>query len=96
MNNNITGKESTEHFFNKLSLENQLRFVFSLEFAECLVKRREELGWTQEQLAEESGVNRVTIAKLETFQRMASVEVMLKLLHTLGMKIQFVEVDNSK
>ena len=93
MDNKITGRTESDLFFNKLSLENQLRFLFCNDFAECLVKRREELGWTQDRLAEESGVNRVTIAKLETFQRAASVDVMLKLLHTLGMRIQFVKAD---
>ena len=91
MDNKIIGQTASDSFFNNLSLEMQLKFVFSIEFADCLVRRRKELGWTQDKLAEESGINRVTIAKLETYQRMASIETMLKLLHTLGMKVQFIE-----
>lgn len=91
MDNNITGKTTSDLFFNRLPLENQLKFLFSNEFAECLVTRREELGWSQDRLAEESGVNRVTIAKIETFQRTASIDIVLKLLYALGMKIQFVK-----
>ena len=92
MNNNIIGQAAKDSFLDSLSLEMQLKFAFSIEFADCLVKRRKELGWSQDKLAEESGINRVTIAKLETYQRVAGIETVLKLLHTLGMKIQFEDI----
>ncbi len=88
-NANITHILSENGLF-ELSFEDRLKFSFNMEFAKQLVKRRKELGWTQETLAKKSGVNRVTIAKLEKFQRTASVEVILKLLHALGMSIQFI------
>ena len=56
--------------------------------------QRKKLGLTQEALADISGVNRVTIAKLETHQRLASIDVILKLLHALNLEIQFVEQTN--
>lgn len=93
MDNRITGLNSTERILNKLSLEDQLKFGFNIDFAECIIQRRKELGWTQATLAEKSGVNRVTIAKLENFQRTASVEVVLKLLHALGLGIKFVNIE---
>lgn len=68
-----------------------MRFRFNARFARCLVQRREELKLTQEALAERSGVNRVTIAKIESFQRLASTEIILKLLDALNMDIQFIE-----
>ena len=74
-----------------LSKEELLRFIFNASFAQCLVRRRKELGLTQEALANKSGVNRVTIAKLESYQRLASTEIILKLLDALDMEIQFVE-----
>lgn len=94
MDNRITGLNSTERILNKLSLEDQLKFGFNIDFAECIIQRRKELGWTQAMLAEKSGVNRVTIAKLENFQRTASVEVVLKLLHALGLGIKFVNIED--
>lgn len=93
MENKYNKSRDTDFFFNTLSLEHRLRFMFCNTFAECLVRRRSELGWTQDRLAEESGVNRVTIAKIETFQRPASIDIMLKLLYALGLQIQFVEAD---
>lgn len=91
MNDNNSNLLAMEAFFNELSVEEQLKFGFNIEFSKRLISRRKELGWTQEVLAQKSGVNRVTIAKLEKFQRTASVEVILKLLNALGLKIQFVE-----
>ena len=49
------------------------------------------LGLTQEELAKKSDVNRVTIAKIETRQRLASIDVILKLLDALDLEIKFVE-----
>lgn len=76
---------------DNLPKEEVLRFLFNANFAQCLVRRRKELGLTQEALANKSGVNRVTIAKLESYQRLASTEIILKLLDALNMEIQFVE-----
>lgn len=87
-NSNIPLGEYTN--IDRLPKEEFARFLFNARFAQCLVERRKELGLTQEALAKKSGVNRVTIAKLESFQRLASTEVILKLLDALDMEIQFV------
>lgn len=68
-----------------------MRFAFNSYFAQCLVSQRKRLGMTQESLAKKSGVNRVTIAKIESFQRLASTEVILKLADALNLEIQFIE-----
>lgn len=94
MNNNITSLTSSERIFNELSVDERLKFGFNLEFSKCLIQRRKELGWTQAMLAEKSKVNRVTIARLEKFQRTASIEVVLKLLYALGMGIEFVNCED--
>ena len=75
--------------FEEIPVEDRLRLSFNVSFANCIIKRRRELGWTQEVLAQKSGVNRVTIAKLEKYQRTVSVDVMLRLLNALGLSIQF-------
>lgn len=84
------------NFLNELSLEDTLKFSFNLKFSKCLIKKRKELGWTQEVLAEKSGVNRVTIAKIEKFQRTASIEVILKLLYALGMSLEIIDLEKNK
>lgn len=91
MNNENTNLFATETSFSEFTLEERLKLGFSIEFSKCIVQRRRELGWTQAELAEQSGVNRVTIAKLEKFHRTASIDVVLKLLHALGMEIRFVQ-----
>lgn len=94
MGNDNTNLFTSEFPFDKLSLEDRLKFGFSIEFSKCIIHKRRELGWTQEELAKRSGVNRVTIAKLEKFQRTASMDVVLKLLYALGMELQFVDSNN--
>ncbi len=93
MENNYVEPISSRRF-NELSKEQRLILGFNIAFSDCIIKRRKELGWTQMILAEKSGVNRVTIAKLEKYQRTASIEVMLKLLYTMGLDIKFIEREN--
>lgn len=95
MNNKISSPNFPEQVFNELPLDDQLVFKFNIAFSSCLNKRRKELGWTQAVLAEKSGVNRVTIAKLERFQRTASIEVVLKLLYALGMDLKFIDTEQT-
>lgn len=78
-------------YLTELSPEEQLKFAFNARFSQCITARRKSLGLTQEALADKSGVNRVTIAKLETYQRLASTDIILKLLDALDLDIQFVE-----
>lgn len=81
---------SVDDILNNMSIEDQQRYLFNLEFAIALKKRRMELGWTQDLLAEKSGINRMTINKIEKLNRFASLELVLKLLYTLDLKICFV------
>ena len=78
-------------YLAELSTEEQLKFAFNARFSQCITSQRKKLGLTQEALADKSGVNRVTIAKLETRQRLASTDVILKLLDATDLDIQFVE-----
>lgn len=87
-------KISDDFFSEEITLEDRLRFNFNYKFSKCLVEKRKELGWTQEILAQKSGVSRVTIANLEKLQRTVSVEVALKLLYALGMTIRFADLES--
>lgn len=52
---------------------------------------------TQKELAVKSKVDRVTIAKIETCQKLVGMETALKLLYALNSEIQFIEfLDNSR
>lgn len=77
-----------------LSDEELLKFTFNIQFAKSVIEQRKRLGWTQEELSEKSGVNRVTIAKIEKFQRQAGIDVVLKLLNALNLDIRFVATDD--
>lgn len=86
-----TPTKDTCGYLNEISSEDFLRYTFNIQFSKCLARRRQMLGLTQEGLAKKSGVNRVTIAKIETRQRLASMDIILKLLHALDLEIQFIE-----
>lgn len=56
-----------------------------------LQKIREEKGWTQEKLAEESGVSRVTISGIENGKvQVVKTDTLAKIADALGMSIPAV------
>ena len=66
------------------------------EFSDLLVKtvksKRTSLGLTQEELSKISKVNRTTIAKLESHQRIImNINVIIKLLDSLDLKLNIIE-----
>jgi DNA-binding XRE family transcriptional regulator len=52
-----------------------------------LAQERQARGWTQEQLAESSGVHRVTIARIETGAASPKAETLKRLADALGVLI---------
>jgi DNA-binding XRE family transcriptional regulator len=52
-----------------------------------LAEIRRGKGWTQEQLAGESGVNRVTIARYETGKTVPKIDTLQRLAVALGVQI---------
>ena len=84
---------SYDFFFSPdLPLEDNLRFLFNARFAKYLVTQRKKLGMTQKELAQKSKVDRVTISKIETCQKLVGMETTLKLLYALNSEIQFAEL----
>ena len=54
----------------------------------CLKESREELGWSQEKLSEESEVSRTTISDIETGKKVVVTNITLeKLANALGKKV---------
>lgn len=94
MHNTIFDPNTSDAVRSILSDEELLKFTFNIQFAKSVIEQRKKLNWTQEELAEKSGVNRVTIAKIEKFQRQAGIDVVLKLLNALNLDIKFVPNDN--
>ena len=85
-------KDSTD-FITLISEDDLMRIRFTIIFANFVNKQRQALGWTQEELAEKSRVNRITISKIERYHQTASIEVILKILKAFNMTIQFVSAD---
>lgn len=52
-----------------------------------LAEVRREKGWTQTELAEASGINRVTIARYETGKQSPTLRLLEKLAEALGVSI---------
>lgn len=58
----------------------------------ALRERRKELGLTQEELAEQTGLPRPTISKIESGNRNIRVENLIKLTRALKLDIQLVSI----
>lgn len=91
MNNSIEQNILGQPLYEQLSEDDIRLFKFNYEVARCIVKQRNRKGFTQEVLAERSGVNRTTIARLERFQRTASIDILLKLFNALDMDLIVVD-----
>ena len=53
-------------------------------------KARETAGWTQDRLAEEANVNRVTIAKYESGRAEPGAKILSRIAHALGVKADYL------
>ena len=56
------------------------------EFGRRLQQRRHELGWSQERVAEESGLHWTYVGQVERGERNVSLRNILKLLHALQLQ----------
>lgn len=67
-------------------------YEFSKLLVEKVKTKRTSLGLTQEGLSKISKVNRTTIAKLESYQRIImNINVIIKLLDSLDLKLNIIE-----
>lgn len=55
---------------------------------ETIIKAREEMGITQEQLSELTGIDQAVISKLETGKRKPTLKMLQRLAHGLGKIVQ--------
>jgi HTH-type transcriptional regulator / antitoxin HipB len=60
----------------------------SNDLAELIRARRRELGLSQEELADLSGLHRMQISLIERDQRVARFDTVLRIVHTLGMDLE--------
>lgn len=70
------------------SLDDEDDFV--IEIVSELIKRRSELGFTQRQLAEISGVKQSAIARLESFRTVPQLDTFYKLMKPLKLKMKLI------
>jgi DNA-binding XRE family transcriptional regulator len=75
----------------EFTAEELLLFNFNRLVARCILTQRQKLNMTQEELAQKSGVSRMTISAIEKRKRVISTEILLKLLDALNVDIHFVE-----
>jgi len=74
-----------------LTEEENRELDIMVELVAKIITRRNELGITQRDLAEMSGVKQSAIARLEKLNATPRLDTLLKLLSPLNLKIHFVE-----
>ena len=70
-----------------LSVVYQIRNTEGVRKISKLAEARQARGWTQEKLAEVSGVHRVTIARIETGASSPNVDTAKQLANALGVLV---------
>ncbi len=64
-----------------------MKEVYPMQFGEILIKRRKEIGMTQDDLAEKLGVSRQSVSKWENGECMPDSEKLIKLSDVLGISL---------
>lgn len=89
-----TAKQDNKLEVNQLSIRRvEAIRQFRKKFAKTVFTTRKSYGWSQEQLALRSGLDRSSIAKIESMQRNASTEAMISLLTALNINIEFIPME---
>ena len=57
------------------------------QFIKFLIGLRKELGITQVELAEKSGLTQQVISKIETYKRLPTLSTLLKYVDSMGLKL---------
>ncbi|MBE1557217.1 helix-turn-helix domain-containing protein [Sporosarcina limicola] len=65
-----------------------------IEIVAQLVKRRTQLGLTQQQLADKSGLKQAAIARLETENAVPRLDTLEKVSRALGLRVTLIEEDH--
>jgi y4mF family transcriptional regulator len=63
---------------------------------ERIKERRNELGWTQEQLAQKAGISKSFLSELENGKRSVSADNLLDLARTLGVSLDYLMTGREK
>lgn len=61
-----------------------------------LIDRREELGLSQRQLAEKSGIKQTAIARLERYNVVPRIDTLARLSKPLGLEVKLVAATTSR
>lgn len=65
-------------------------------FGNLLAKSRKQAGWTQDTLAEELGVSRVSVANYESGRQGAPLEQVVKASQLLGFSLDELKIEASR
>lgn len=80
-----------DEFMARFTDEQLARIEEEVKYYDMLMqfrKAREEQGLTQEDLAKKANINRVTLSKVETGFRNATIETLTKIAQALGLNLE--------
>ncbi|SDX55015.1 helix-turn-helix domain-containing protein [Paenibacillus sp. CF384] len=60
---------------------------FAAKMIGKIIKRRQDLGWTQSQLAKKTGIKQSNISRFEAAETIPRVDTLLTITFALGMKV---------
>ncbi len=90
--NKFKNWEDVRKEFNFTPEEEEAKKIYK-EIILATIKLREEVGMTQRELSEKSGIIQPSIAKIETFKRLPTASTLIKLLVPLGYTLKVVPLD---
>ena len=78
-----------DRIINEMDPYDMLIIQFNINTAKTIRARRKELNMTQEDLAEKSGLSRITISQLENKKRVPSLDALIRIGTALDLSLQY-------
>lgn len=92
----MIGWESVKKEITALDCSEKIESKFIAELVGTITMRRIELGITQTELAEMSGIKQSAIARLEALRAIPKLDTIYKLLDPLGLTLNLIPKQNIK
>ena len=93
--NNSTNFDDYYFDDNNVSPSLRAKIEFEVDLTGKLIEAREQMGFTQAQLAEAAGINQSAVARMESLKATPQIDTLFKVLTPMGYKLAIVPNEES-
>jgi len=96
--NDTNSTNFDDYYFddNNVSPGLRAKIEFEVDLIGKLIEAREQMGFTQVQLAEAAGIKQSAVARMESLKATPQIDTLFKVLMPLGYKLAIVPIDEKE